>query len=130
MSEFVWHDHYSIGNDIVDRQHRDLFDVGNRIVEAADSEELIHLFMLFYQHLREHFQSEESLMKHHRYPDYEKHVAEHDRMLDRLIDISGTVQSRQWNLADIQVFVSRWVLVHILEFDIPLGEFLRRRSMV
>lgn len=130
MNEFVWHDHYRVGNDIIDRQHRQLFDVGNRIVEVGSSEELIYLFMLFYQHLHEHFQAEEDLMKQYQYPDYAKHVDEHNHMLDRLIEISRTVQNRQWNMADIQVFVSRWVLVHILEFDMPFGDFIKRRSMM
>lgn len=129
MNEFVWHDHYRVGNDTIDRQHRQLFDVGNRMVEAGDNEEMTYLFMLFYQHLDEHFLAEENLMKQHRYPDFSKHVDEHNRMLDSLIEVSKTIPGKQWNMDEIQVFVSRWVLVHILEFDLPFAEFIKRRTM-
>lgn len=124
MSEFIWHDHYKIGNATVDEQHQHLFELANQIVEAGDTDELIRLFMLFYQHIREHFQAEETLMKLKHYPAYEQHVTAHNQMLDRLVEISQTIHSRQWNPADIQVFVSRWVLVHILEVDRLLGLFL------
>lgn len=124
MGEFIWHDHYKIGNATVDEQHQRLFELANQIVEADDTDELIRLFMLFYQHIREHFQAEELLMKQNHYTGYEQHVTAHNQMLDRLVEISKTIHDRQWNTADIQVFVSRWVLVHILEVDRLLGKFL------
>lgn len=128
MSEFIWHNHYKIGHATVDEQHQHLFELANLIVEANDTDELIRLFMLFYQHIREHFQAEEALMKQLNYPGYEQHVTAHNQMLDRLVEISKTIHARQWNLADIQVFVSRWVLVHILEVDRLLGQFLDQRG--
>jgi hemerythrin len=125
MSEFTWQDDYKIGHATVDAQHRQLFDLANKIVEAATSETLTHLFALFYQHIREHFEAEEQLMKHHGYPGYAQHVATHNQMLDRLNDISQTIYHKQWQPADIKVFVSQWVLVHILEEDKLLGEYLK-----
>lgn len=124
MSEFIWHDHYKIGNETVDMQHEHLFALANQIVEADDTEELTRLFMLFYQHIREHFDAEEQLMKQQHYPGYDEHVVKHNQMLDRLVEISKTIHNRQWNTADVQIFVSRWVLVHILEVDRLLGIFL------
>lgn len=125
MSEFIWKNEYNIGNAMVDAQHQNLFDLANQIVEATDSDTLTHLFMLFYQHIREHFEAEEQLMKQYDYPGYEQHVAIHNQMLDRLIDITETIRNRDWNLADIKSFVSRWVLVHILEEDKLLGDYLK-----
>lgn len=128
MKEFIWHDHYKTGDATVDAQHQHLFELANLIVETNDSQETTRLLMLFYQHLREHFHSEENLMKQHGYPDYPNHVKSHNEMLDRLNEISEIIQSRQWQLSEIQIFVSRWVLVHILEKDIPLGDFLKQHS--
>jgi hemerythrin len=125
MSEFIWQDDYEIGHATVDAQHKQLFDLANKIVEAGNSEALTHLFALFYKHVREHFEAEERLMKRYRYPGYAQHVATHNQMLDKLNDISQTIYNKQWQLADIKLFVSQWVLVHILEEDKLLGEYLK-----
>ncbi|MGZ4958787.1 MAG: bacteriohemerythrin [Methylomonas sp.] len=126
MSKFIWKDHFKIGDVTVDAQHRHLFDLANQIVQATTPSELTRLFMLFYKHVREHFQAEEDLMRQHQYPDYAVHVEAHNLMLDRLIDISGTVQSGQWAKADIQAFVESWLQVHIQEVDMKFGEFLNQ----
>lgn len=124
MSEFNWKTEYNIGNAMVDAQHQNLFDLANQIVDATNSATLTRLFMLFYQHIREHFEAEEQLMKQNAYPDYERHVAIHNQMLDRLIAITETIHAGTWTLADIKAFVASWVLVHILEEDKLLGEYL------
>jgi|APLak6261669570_1056073.scaffolds.fasta_scaffold00011_33 hemerythrin len=126
MTEFIWQDHYKIGNATVDAQHQHLFELANQIVEATDTDEITRLVMLFYQHIREHFQSEEDLMKLYHYPCYPVHVEAHNLMLDRLIEISKTIQHEQWNPTDIREFVSDWVLRHILEVDMLLGDFMKQ----
>jgi len=126
MSEFTWNDRFKIGHSIVDSQHIHLFELANQIVEGNNDEDLTHLLMLLFQHTREHFSAEESLMKQTRYPDYERHVEQHNQMLDRLIEISKTVQKKQWNPSDMKLFISNWVLIHILEDDMPLGEHLNQ----
>ena len=126
MSEFTWNDRFKIGHSTVDSQHQRLFGLANQIVEASNDEDLTHSLMLLYQHTREHFAAEENLMKQTRYPDYERHVEQHNQMLDRLIEISKTVQKKQWNPTDIKIFMTNWVLVHILEDDVPLGEYLNQ----
>jgi hemerythrin len=127
MSEFIWQDDYKIGHPTVDAQHQHLFDLANKIVEAESSDTLTHLFMLFYQHIREHFAAEEQLMKTYEYPAYIAHVAIHNRMLDRLNEITQTIADQQWQSTNIRTFVSNWVLVHILEEDKLLGDYLKSR---
>jgi hemerythrin len=90
MDMFTWQDHYQIGNAAVDAQHQHLFDLAKQIVEATGTDELTRLVMQFYQPIREHFQSEENLMKLHGYPCYPVHIENHNLMLNRLIEISKT----------------------------------------
>ncbi len=128
MSTFTWQDHYKIGNATVDAQHQHLFELANQIVGTTEAHELTRLFMMFYQHVREHFEAEESLMKQYLYPDYPMHVEAHNLLLDKLIEISKTIQNRQWIPADIQAFLNDWLLRHILEVDMSFGEFLKQHS--
>ncbi|MDT4292216.1 hemerythrin domain-containing protein [Methylomonas sp. MO1] len=124
MSEFIWLDDYKIGHATVDAQHQHLFELANKIVEAGSSEALTHLFMLFYQHVREHFEAEEQLMKQCRYPGYVQHISAHNQMLEKLNEISETIFDRHWQPAAIKAFVTRWVLVHIREEDRLMGEYM------
>lgn len=124
MSEFTWNDRYKIGNETVDAQHRYIFEIANQLVSVSDDGEITRLLMLFYQHVREHFQAEEQLMKQANYPDYQKHLEQHNQMLDRLIGISQSVQKKDWDPADIKTFVNRWVSVHIAHEDMQFSAFL------
>ncbi|WAR46855.1 bacteriohemerythrin [Methylomonas rapida] len=125
MSEFTWSDRYKIGNDLVDSQHQHIFKLANETVSVSDDADITRLLMLFYQHVREHFQAEERLMKQAGYPRYQEHVEEHNLMLDRLNEISLNVQKRQWNPDDIKMFVRRWISVHIVQEDMRVGEYLK-----
>lgn len=127
MSEFTWNDQYKIGHSTVDAQHEHLFRLANQIVEADNEEALTHLLMQLYQHTREHFSAEEDLMKQIDYPDYERHIEQHNQMLDRLIEISKTVPNKHWDAIELKIFMTDWILVHILEEDMPLGDYLTKR---
>ena len=123
MSKFIWDNRCKIGDTTVDTQHQRLFELANQLVAANGAEEITSLIMLFYQHIREHFQAEESLMKQHGYPAYPTHVEAHNLLLDKLIEISKSIQNKRWNAADIRIFVNHWVLVHILEVDMQFARF-------
>lgn len=127
MSEFVWLDTYKIGNDSVDQQHQYLFKLANQIVEAKDTESLREYAMLLYRHIREHFQAEEALMKQHGYPAYAEHVQAHNQMLDKLVEISDHIHQGKWQHEEVRQFMRGWVLVHILDVDSLLGNFLRQQ---
>ncbi|MCQ8104799.1 bacteriohemerythrin [Methylomonas sp. SURF-2] len=125
MSKFTWKDEYKTGHEIIDEQHRNLFQLANQLADVSDQDEITRLLMLFYQHVREHFQYEEQYMKQTGFSDYAAHVESHNKMLDRLIDISKKVQTKQWAISEIQSFVDSWVLVHILEEDMKFVRELK-----
>ena len=110
----------------MDSQHQHIFGLANQIAEANKDAELTHLLMLLYRHTREHFKAEEELMKQAAYPDYGRHIEQHDQMLTRLAEISESVQKKQWNPDAIKTFISNWILIHILEEDMRLADYLKQ----
>ncbi len=128
MNNFSWKDEYKIDHGVIDAQHQQLFNLANQIITVSDTNELTRMLMLLYQHVRVHFLAEENLMKETNYPRYQNHVEAHNQMLDRLVEISKTVPAQCWNTADIQHFVNRWVLVHILDEDMQLVQHLKSMS--
>ena len=78
-----WNDAYSVGNDLLDGQHRKLLQISGRAFEVlaapsvrgADFHALLNDFA---ETQREHFAAEEKILSRNGYPDLAKHIAEHD----------------------------------------------------
>ncbi|NOQ15797.1 MAG: bacteriohemerythrin [Methyloprofundus sp.] len=127
MDKFIWQDSYNIGNSTIDSQHKYLFELANKVVAATSKDQISECLMLLYKYTREHFQAEEAVMKIHSYPEYNTHVYLHNKMLDKLIKISDSLNTPHWNKAMIDVFMQEWLLVHILEKDMPLGAYIKTK---
>ncbi len=127
MSKFIWQNHYRIGNQIVDQQHQEMFDLANHLVQSKTQADLAENAMRLYQHVREHFQYEEAFMKEHSYPDYETHVGAHNLMLDKLVDVSDKIHKHDWQQQDVLKFMHEWIS-HILEEDAAFNIYFQTHS--
>jgi len=128
MKNIYWQEQYKLGNQIVDSQHQQLFELAEETVEATDHAEITRLLMLFYKHVREHFKAEEAYMRSINYSGYQQHLAAHNHMLDRLIEVSEKQHARQLESTEIQKFVDSWVLKHVLEEDMKLDHDLKHHK--
>lgn len=126
MSEFVWHDHYLIGNQKVDLQHQQLFNLANNLVQSKNQNDLAENAMLMYRHVREHFQAEEAFMKDCGYPHYQQHSATHNVMLDKLVDVSDKINRHEWKQHDVLKFMQEWI-AHILEEDSAINAYCSKQ---
>lgn len=127
MGNFIWQDRYLIGNQKVDQQHRQLFDLANQLVRSNNQNDLSENIMRLYRHVREHFQAEESFMKDHAYPDYGQHIATHNLMLDKLIEVSDKINKNEWQQQDVLTFMHEWI-THILEEDSAIQDYVQDGS--
>lgn len=124
MGEFIWQNQYLIGNQTVDQQHRQLFELANQLAHAKDHQALSENAMRLYRHVREHFQAEENYMKDHAYPDYQQHVATHDLMLNKLVEVSDKINKNEWQQQDVLKFMHEWI-AHILEEDSAIQDYFQ-----
>lgn len=127
MGDFIWQDRLLIGNQKVDQQHRQLFDLANQLAGSKTHHDLSENIMRLYRHVREHFQAEESVMKDHAYPNYGQHVATHNLMLDKLIEVSDKINKNEWRRQDMLPFMHEWI-AHILEEDSAIQDFVQDDS--
>jgi len=122
MKEFIWDNYYQIGNQKVDQQHQELFNLANGLVQSKTQEDLAENAMRLYRHVREHFQSEEAFMKSHGYLDYQKHIDTHSFMLDKLVLVSDKINKHEWQQQDVWEFMREWI-THILEDDAAIKDY-------
>ncbi|WP_051378800.1 bacteriohemerythrin [Derxia gummosa] len=126
----VWDEEYSVGIPEVDEQHRGLFELVNRVYEAAvhhaSSAEVREIVDALEHYTVLHFADEERYMLHARYPDFPSHKAKHDDFVARVRVEKQRLQAGFPLELDIVNFLSDWLVSHILRADRDFGEYERQ----
>ena len=122
----IWNDNCSIGVDLIDTQHKYIFEIGNKIYALLKTDlqtDKYNDIILIAQELRDytkyHFKCEEDYMLKINYPGYEDQKKEHNNFIKQLeeIDISDIPKNQQKYIEDLMNIVFDWLLSHILEKD-------------
>ena len=130
-----WNDCYLLGNEKVDSQHKELFNLVNSLVHSCDNgtntvklKETL-LFLVNYAVL--HFDDEEALQIECGYPEYEKHKKMHDdfkvivlSLVNRFSQSGSSVELSN----DVRKIVVKWLVNHIMSEDKKIGDYLKRRG--
>jgi len=125
-----WLDLYSTGIEKVDRQHENLTDLLNCLNEAwrtGKSHDVL-LFRLdqLLAAVGGHFRDEEQLMIETEYPDLDLHKAEHDFLLEKVLQFRTQFAAEEAELTESMLdFLRDWLRDHILISDRRLGRFVR-----
>ena len=121
---FEWRDEYSVGIDILDAQHKYMFEQGNSIT-AVHPEETQKLIVNLYRYVMQHFATEEAHMRAIGYPLAEEHLQQHEFIIEQLNDISTGFEPTAHNTTKLKVFFLNWLTTHILQEDKKYFEFSR-----
>ena len=125
-----WSEHYEVGVAVIDGQHREMFDITNRLLEglrdARDAGELVETLRELVRCTEHNVATEERLMQEHGLASGQHHD-EHQRLLEAIrhfdlrLDPGGLAESTRW--------LREWLLGHIDENDRPFAEQLRSRGV-
>ena len=130
-----WTEELSVGVDVIDKQHKELFSTADALLTAVERDEghgeVTKMVAFLEEYVETHFQTEEMYMKRHNYPDYPTHKIEHTTFINDFYDLrqeldnDGVTPELTVRLADR---VSEWLVSHIGRMDKALGAFLRERK--
>ena len=91
MPLIEWKNHYSVGVDAVDHEHRELIELINQLHESllAGTQELTVTAFLgeIFRAISAHFALEERFMSEHRYDQFAEHKQAHEQLLEEIRDI-------------------------------------------
>lgn len=129
-----WHDEYRIDVLRIDTQHRRLFEQANAILDAVDSNkeltEVLSLLDAMAEYARYHFGEEEALMARHDYPETEGHRTRHARLMDQLVELSGSLQTKgDADSSEMLLFLQEWLVAHICTEDRRYSKFLKSKGV-
>lgn len=126
-----WDETLSVGNPLIDNEHRAIVDSLNRVYadwmaasHALNLEtELGHLAAI----VETHFVNEEDLMARHHCPTLPDHARDHRDILAEMHAIAKNVHSLPQAKLEAQLlrFIRRLVMSHVLSWDMDARDYLR-----
>ena len=101
-----WHDAYECGNEMIDEQHRELFDRANKLIDAvcalpAQPARVQGAFTNLLEHIKRHFRDEEALLLQVGYPKQESHARTHAHLLRRAIELKAAADAGKATFGDV-----------------------------
>jgi hemerythrin-like metal-binding protein len=132
MEKFRWTDEYSLGVEKIDRQHRHLFEIINKLIErsaaSSDSKLVTETLTEMLKYAKEHFTDEEELMQKHGYPEIELHKKQHAYFIETTAELSINALNNQSMVAgEIAEFLMLWLTTHVLKSDMKYKELFRQK---
>ena len=119
---FEWSDEYSVGVDELDRQHREIIALINRLIEmqdvAVNSEVISETLDSMMRYTREHLAYEERLLEEADYPKFDEHRQLHIDFLKRTTEFCiATMAHKQSVPNEVLRYLKAWWREHILDED-------------
>jgi hemerythrin len=128
----AWNDNFLLGNELVDVQHKKLFELVNNLVSACEegraTAKLQETLDFLVNYAVQHFIAEEALQLEYAYPGYKEHKQMHEKFKGTVGELvqrfkesgSCSVLSR-----DINKIVVRWLVNHIMQEDKKIGKHIQ-----
>ena len=124
MYRFEWSPKYVLGNEMIDQQHKYLFDLGNQLQEAS-VEESKSIVELLFKYCKIHFKQEEKHMLEHQYLGIKDHLVRHANILKELTYFSEDGLKDVHSVQAFRSFFLSWLSVHVLKEDMAYVSFTK-----
>lgn len=134
-SLLTWRDEWSLGIEDIDRDHREMVRLMNRLFCLDDpvsdgtpkdagplaAERLERVIA----HLRSHFGREEEFLQSIDYPGFREHRTEHSLQMAELIEVKRLLDERQARCIDEETAagLKRWFFNHVIAEDRRYADF-------
>ncbi len=135
MSELLhWTDALSVGIEEIDAQHKELVKLINQlhnvIWEKRGTVVCMEILDKLVEYTRVHFAVEESLMRILRYPDYEPHRQEHEKLIAQVVELQRKLKSGEENVSfELMRFLKNWLIRHIVGTDKAYTPYFLSKGM-
>lgn len=123
LVRIIWRNSFNVGHDVIDMQHRRLFELGNEIINAiltkrpqGDIELLMHELV---EDIENHFNAEERIMEQHDAPLSESHKAIHSGLLCKVKSYQERFHEGDLSVGELVGFIAYDVVSqHITKEDL------------
>jgi len=135
-----WKDAYSVGIDVIDKQHKELFQLiqqfhGNLdelslLDSLTDSSKRIKIYgtiLNMRSFFLSHFSTEERYLMRCQYPDFLAHKKEHDMFIKKVFAFEESFMDGRLSVArEIDHFLVLWIKNHTVNMDSKYASHLKK----
>lgn len=132
---YTWDDSLSIGNEVVDKQHKELLETLDRLLlamkEGKGRNELMYIIAFLERYAEEHFYYEEKLQRMSSYPKCIEHEAKHEEFRFCLKEIKEELLNRGASIAltiKLKNELVNWLKTHIAVVDKELAQYITNQK--
>jgi methyl-accepting chemotaxis protein len=130
---FNWSNELSVGNLLIDNDHKRLIKMINRfqivIQEGRGNDVIDKVFNNLYIYTTEHFKREEDEMLRIKYPMFKDHKMEHEEFLIRVENLhNDLINGKMMLTTKMSNFLKDWWYTHILQTDTLLAAALKKHA--
>lgn len=121
-----WKEEYAIGVPEIDDQHKNLFEIGNKIYDLLENyvledkyDKIIPIVEGLKRYTKFHFESEEYYMLQNKYPKYFSQKVEHDDFIKKIeeVELQDIDEDQDKYLRELMLFIFDWIIQHIIQKD-------------
>jgi hemerythrin len=123
LSRITWDPIYSVNVEILDVQHRKLFDIVNHLIDVFESGSGDFLLVIndLIHYLSVHFHQEHVVMMNAKYPGFLSHSQEHQKF-------TAKKEGNEDLGLNMVVFMKEWVRDHTTKLDVQYGKYLLKNA--
>ena len=128
MPLIVWSDDFSVGAPAIDQEHQELIQLINNaydVLYRQDNFEIsaIEFLSAIHPEISAHFALEETIMRECHYDQYVEHKADHERLLDEILDIMDNIENQTYyNEQIFSMHLNAWFSNHFKTKDARLHQ--------
>ncbi len=130
VSHIAWDDAYKVGHEMIDSQHRRLFELADALfdllgTDAERDRELVEKVILdCAEYVLFHFSNEEQLMNEIGYDQTERHLKLHNEFNAYVSGLIGDfTDGKDVDLGELYSYIARWLVQHIMVEDRKLAQY-------
>lgn len=125
----AWDDHYLIGVERIDFEHRIFLDLINNFNESRLKNESIATLSNILQEIalyaKFHFKSEENMMQRINYSELTEHQNHHRELIDLLSTRMVGMETKMFSPKDVETFLVDWFVNHVTHEDKKISAFIK-----
>jgi hemerythrin-like metal-binding protein len=132
MSRIPWSEQLGVGVPEIDRQHQKLLELFNALEDAlgrGDAARMVRpLLAELVSYSKYHFSTEQNLMRLHRCPGTDEHVAAHDEFTAKIHRLEQVLEAEGGEAAALEIsrFLRGWIVKHVIVADRLVWAAVRR----
>ena len=119
---FRWYNKYSVNNEEIDKQHKALFDIFNRLYDFCGENNTKYDLRLLMSELvsytKYHFSAEEQYMRSKGFINIDQHISEHKIFTDRIMQLHSKSLLNEHEISkELIVYLWDWIINHVMIED-------------